>query len=60
MARGPARVFGTLTTYHLAAALDVPAGQLAPVKGGEVLDFGDYTVEVIAAPHNRNRAYSMG
>ncbi|MFD0819383.1 MBL fold metallo-hydrolase, partial [Micromonospora zhanjiangensis] len=58
--RSRARVFGTLTTYHLAAALDVPTGQLAPVKGGEVLDFGDYTVEVVASLHSRNRSWSVG
>jgi L-ascorbate metabolism protein UlaG (beta-lactamase superfamily) len=54
-----ARVLGTLTTYHLAMALGVPPAQLAPVKGGEVLAFGDYTVEVIASVHSRNARYSM-
>ncbi|GAA0463980.1 hypothetical protein Aca07nite_60310 [Actinoplanes capillaceus] len=54
-----ARVLGTLTAYHLGLALGVPAGQLSPVKGGEVLAFGDYTVEVVAALHSRNAAYSM-
>ncbi|GAA1888759.1 MBL fold metallo-hydrolase [Asanoa iriomotensis] len=55
-----ARVLGTLTTYQLGLALGVPAGQLGPVKGGEVLDFGDYTVEVVASLHSRNAAYSVG
>jgi L-ascorbate metabolism protein UlaG (beta-lactamase superfamily) len=54
-----ARVVGTLTAYHLALAGGVPSGRLCPVKGGEVLDFGDYTVEVVAALHSRNAAYSM-
>jgi L-ascorbate metabolism protein UlaG (beta-lactamase superfamily) len=54
-----ARVFGTLTAYHLGLAAGVPAAQLSPVKGGEVLDFGDYTVEVIASLHSRNAGYSM-
>jgi L-ascorbate metabolism protein UlaG (beta-lactamase superfamily) len=54
-----ARVFGTLTAYHLGLAFGLPAAQLSPVKGGEVLDFGEYTVEVIAALHSRNAAYSM-
>lgn len=54
-----ARVFGTLTAYHLGLAYGLPTSQLAPVKGGEVLDFGDYTVEVVASAHSRNAAYSM-
>lgn len=54
-----ARVVGTLTTYHLALACDVKSGQLSPVKGGEVLDFGDYTVEVVGALHSRNASYSL-
>jgi L-ascorbate metabolism protein UlaG (beta-lactamase superfamily) len=54
-----ARVVGTLTAYHLGLAGGVPGGQLCPVKGGEVLDFGDYTVEVVASLHSRNAAYSM-
>jgi hypothetical protein len=54
-----ARVFGTLTAYHLGLAFGQPASQLGPVKGGEVLDFAGYTVEVIAALHSRNGAYSM-
>ncbi|WP_426502289.1 MBL fold metallo-hydrolase [Dactylosporangium sp. McL0621] len=53
------RVLGTLTAYHLALASGVPGGQAIPVKGGEYLDFGDYTVEVIAALHSRNAAYSL-
>lgn len=54
-----ARVVGTLTTYHLGTAMGVPGNQLSPVKGGEVLDFGGYTVEVVASLHSRNRSYSM-
>jgi L-ascorbate metabolism protein UlaG (beta-lactamase superfamily) len=54
-----ARVLGTLTTYNLALACDVKSGQLSPVKGGEVLDFGDYTVEVVGALHSRNASYSL-
>ncbi|WP_327004266.1 MBL fold metallo-hydrolase [Dactylosporangium sp. NBC_01737] len=54
-----ARVVGTLTAYHLGLASGVPSGKLCPVKGGEVLDFGDYTVEVVASLHSRNAAYSM-
>ncbi|MET7418667.1 MBL fold metallo-hydrolase [Dactylosporangium sp. NPDC005555] len=54
-----ARVVGTLTAYHLGLASGVPGGQLCPVKGGEVLDFGDHTVEVVASLHSRNAAYSM-
>lgn len=57
--RSGARVFGTLTAYHLGLAFGLPAAQLSPVKGGEVLDFGEYTVEVIAALHSRNGGYSM-
>jgi L-ascorbate metabolism protein UlaG (beta-lactamase superfamily) len=54
-----ARVVGTLTAYHLGLAAGVPSGQLCPVKGGEVLDFGDHTIEVVASLHSRNAAYSM-
>ncbi|HCT78061.1 MAG TPA: MBL fold metallo-hydrolase [Micromonosporaceae bacterium] len=54
-----ARVFGTLTAYHLGLAYGLPTTQLSPVKGGEVLDFGDYTVEVVASLHSRNGSYSM-
>ncbi|MEV0457768.1 MBL fold metallo-hydrolase [Catellatospora methionotrophica] len=54
-----ARVFGTLTAYHLGLASGVPSGQLSPVKGGEVLEFGDYFVEVVSALHSRNPSYSM-
>ncbi|MDN3357746.1 MBL fold metallo-hydrolase [Actinomadura sp. DC4] len=54
-----ARVIGTMTAYNLARASDVPSGQLGLVKGGEVLDFGAYTVEVVASLHSRNAAYSV-
>ncbi|WBB70709.1 MBL fold metallo-hydrolase [Micromonospora sp. WMMD812] len=57
--RTGARVFGTLTAYHLGLAYGVPSGQLSMVKGGEVLDFGDYTVEVVGSLHSRNVSYSM-
>ncbi|MEH0986094.1 MBL fold metallo-hydrolase [Micromonospora sp. CPCC 205556] len=57
--RTGARVFGTLTAYHLGLAYGVPATQLSPVRGGEVLDFGDYTVEVVSSLHSRNGGYSM-
>lgn len=55
-----ARVFGTVTAYHLGQAYGLPTSQLSPVKGGEVLDFGEYTVEVVASLHSRNPAYSIG
>ncbi|MFB9681866.1 MBL fold metallo-hydrolase [Streptosporangium vulgare] len=54
-----ARVVGTATTCNLALAFDVKSGLLSPVKGGEVLDFGDYVVEVVASLHSRNADYSM-
>ncbi|GGM19961.1 hypothetical protein GCM10011608_00710 [Micromonospora sonchi] len=54
-----ARVFGTLTAYHLGVAYGLPTSQLSTVKGGEVLDFGDYTVEVVSSLHSRNGSYSM-
>lgn len=57
--RTGARVFGTLTAYHLGLAYGLPAGKLAPVKGGEVLDFGDYTVEVVSSLHSRNGSWSL-
>ncbi|TDQ53782.1 MBL fold metallo-hydrolase [Actinorugispora endophytica] len=54
-----ARVVGTATTCNLALAMDVPTSKVSPVKGGEVLDFGDYTVEVVGSLHSRNPNYSM-
>ena len=58
-ARTGARVLGTLTAYHLGVAYGLPTGQLAPVKGGEVLDFDGYTIEVVGSLHSRNAAFSM-
>jgi L-ascorbate metabolism protein UlaG (beta-lactamase superfamily) len=57
--RTGARVVGTLTAYHLGLAYGLPSGQLSPVRGGEVLDFGAYTVEVVSSLHSRNKSYSM-
>jgi L-ascorbate metabolism protein UlaG (beta-lactamase superfamily) len=57
--RTGARVFGTLTAYHLGLAYGVPATQLSAVKGGEVLDFGDHTIEVVGSLHSRNASYSV-
>ncbi|MFF0751836.1 MBL fold metallo-hydrolase [Streptomyces sp. NPDC004267] len=47
-------VVGTATTCYLLQAMGVEAKQLIMVKGGEVLDFGEYTVEVVASLHSRN------
>ena len=58
-AASAARVFGTLTAYHIGTAFGLPESQLSPVKGGEVLDFGDHTVEVVAALHSRNANHSL-
>lgn len=55
-----ARVLGTVTTTNLATACEVPSDQLVTVQGGEVLDFGAYTVEVIASLHSRNGSYQIG
>ncbi|WP_233571116.1 MBL fold metallo-hydrolase [Nocardiopsis sp. Huas11] len=54
-----ARVVGTLTTSLLAQAMTVPSGQTSPVKGGEVLDFGDCVVEVVPSLHSRNPNHSL-
>lgn len=54
-----ARVYGTLSTYHLAQSYGIPGSQLSVVKGGEVFDFGTHTVEVIGSLHSRNAAYSI-
>ncbi|MFF5156724.1 MBL fold metallo-hydrolase [Streptomyces sp. NPDC000348] len=50
-----ARVIGTETTYHLLTALGVDPGQISVVKGGEVLDVGAVTVEVVPGLHSRNK-----
>ncbi|MEU4470287.1 MBL fold metallo-hydrolase [Micromonospora sp. NPDC023888] len=57
--RTGARVFGTLTAYHLGLAYGVPAAQLSAVKGGEVLDFGDHSIEVVSSLHSRNASYAV-
>ncbi|MGI5525720.1 MBL fold metallo-hydrolase [Micromonospora sp. CA-259024] len=57
--RTGARVFGTLTAYHLGLAYGVPSAQLSAVKGGEVLDFGDHSIEVVSSLHSRNAAYAV-
>lgn len=54
-----ARVVGTQTTYNLARSLGVKPAQLSPVKGGEVLDFGEFVVEVVASLHSRDANHSM-
>ncbi|MGW5350990.1 MBL fold metallo-hydrolase [Streptomyces sp. NPDC004031] len=51
-----ARIVGTETTYHLLRAYGVEAARIVVVKGGEVLDFDGYTVEVVAGRHSRNAA----
>ncbi|MGW7367413.1 MBL fold metallo-hydrolase [Streptomyces sp. NPDC054841] len=53
-----ARVIGTETTYHVLRALGVDKAQISVVKGGEVLDFDGYTVEVVSGRHSRNARYS--
>ncbi len=53
------RVIGTSTAYNLALSFGVPAGQLIPVKGGEVLDLDGLVVEVVASLHSRNSALSI-
>jgi len=50
-----ARVIGTETTYHLLIALGVDSKQISVVKGGEVLDLGTMTVEVVSSLHSRNK-----
>ncbi|MFD9905907.1 MBL fold metallo-hydrolase [Streptomyces sp. NPDC059063] len=53
-----ARVIGTETTYHVLRSFGVDAGQLSVVKGGEVLDFDGFVVEVASSRHSRNGSYS--
>ncbi|MGA4838337.1 MBL fold metallo-hydrolase [Streptomyces sp. G45] len=53
-----ARVIGTETTYHVLRSLGVDPGRISVVKGGEVLAFDGYVVEVAASRHSRNGAYS--
>ncbi|MER5356291.1 MBL fold metallo-hydrolase [Kitasatospora sp. NPDC002551] len=47
-------VVGTATTCHLLQAMGVDPARLIVVKGGEVLDFGGFVVEVVASLHSRN------
>ncbi|QDQ14965.1 MBL fold metallo-hydrolase [Streptomyces spectabilis] len=53
-----ARVIGTETTYHVLRSLGVEAGQISVVKGGEVLAFDGYVIEVASSRHSRNGSYS--
>ncbi|MER6146271.1 MBL fold metallo-hydrolase [Streptomyces sparsogenes] len=52
-----ARIVGTETTYHLLRAFGVDASRIIVVKGGEVLDFHGFVVEVVASRHSRNKAH---
>lgn len=52
-----APVVGTQTTCHLLSSLGVDPSQLVVVKGGEVLDFGYCTVEVVSSLHSRNKKH---
>lgn len=54
-----ARIVGTVTTCQLATSFGVPARQLAQVKGGEQLDFGDLIVRVVRSLHSRSADYSV-
>ena len=54
-----ARVFGTLTTYHLAQAMGTTRTLLSTVKGGEQLDLGEYVVRVVPGLHSRSASYSV-
>lgn len=49
-----AQIVGTETTYHLLQAFGVDKNRIVVVKGGEVLDFGGYAVEVVSSRHSRN------
>ncbi|MEI5103036.1 MBL fold metallo-hydrolase [Streptomyces sp. PmtG] len=53
-----ARVIGTESTYHVLRAFGVDAGRISVVKGGEVLDFDGYVIEVASSRHSRNGGYS--
>ena len=57
--RDTARVFGSMSAYHLGAAFGVPPGQLCPVKGGEVLDLGEFVVRVVPGLHSRTASGSV-
>ncbi|MFD8483643.1 MBL fold metallo-hydrolase [Kitasatospora sp. NPDC059673] len=48
------RVVGTATTCFLLRAMGVKPEQLIVVKGGEHLDFGKFTVQVVSSLHSRN------
>ncbi|MFI0895169.1 MBL fold metallo-hydrolase [Streptomyces sp. NPDC020983] len=52
-----AQIVGTETTYHLLRAYGVDPARIIVVKGGEVLDFGGYAVQAVAARHSRNAAH---
>ncbi|TDE91599.1 MBL fold metallo-hydrolase [Occultella glacieicola] len=47
-------VFTTLSGYHLAQSMGLPAGQVAVVKGGEQLRIGDVVVRVVRSLHSRS------
>ncbi|MGF0115469.1 MBL fold metallo-hydrolase [Promicromonospora sp. Marseille-Q5078] len=49
-----ATVFTTLTGYHLAQAMGLPAGRVATVRGGEELHVGDVVVRVVRSLHSRS------
>lgn len=57
--RDGARVFGTLTTAHLAQAMGVPAASTSTLRGGEQLDLGEYVVHALPGLHSRTASWSV-
>ncbi|MFG2697131.1 MBL fold metallo-hydrolase [Kitasatospora sp. NPDC048407] len=53
------QVVGTATACHLLRAMGVKPEQLIVVKGGEYLDFGGFTVQVVASLHSRNAKHQF-
>lgn len=49
-----AMVYTTLSGYHLSQSLDLPASQVAVVRGGEELHVGDAVVRVVRSLHSRS------
>ena len=45
------KIIGSRTTTNLALTAGVDASQVVPVKGGEKLDFEDFSVQVIESQH---------
>lgn len=54
-----ARIVGTSTAVNLARSYGLPGTQLAPVKGSEEFDMGEFVVRAVSSRHSRSASFSI-